>query len=554
MAPRTRRGSCNSHPVSAAALLALLAALAWSAPGGVRAQPAPGQPGPQAGPGPQQPPSPGGQAGQPTPPPAAEVPSVPPGAQPPGPEPTPPILQNPPAVFDGPAPPPQRFQITIDPKTPLKDLLPTPPKAKAVARRGPADDLASVPELDLQAALPKGVDANAAAQHTAEMLAKINFLNGKQSDGFLKALRGERADLDGLPFAMGDACRTKGERTQQFAHAVALVRQALQNAAGAQDPTGLPAGDRFRAEGFWDQYNALCAQEDHSASRINRDRCEAVAVERVAALMQILAPEAPDLRLGLVKYLSGVARPEATRALARLAIFSAEDEVRQAALEALQVRRERDYTDVLVTGLRYPWPAVARNSAAAVAKLGRTDLAPQLVAMLDDPDPRDPTTQEIDKKPALVVREVVRVNHHRNCMLCHAPGNADGASTEALKAPIPLPTEPLGTPVNGYQSSTPELLARIDVTYLRQDFSLMQPVEDAGPWPEMQRFDFLVRTRVVSEDEAAQYREQLDKREPGVPSPYQRAALVALRDLTGKEAGPTAEAWRKILGPAAEGP
>ena len=35
--------------------------------------------------------------------------------------------------------------------------------------------------------------------------------------------------------------------------------------------------------------------------------------------------------------------------------------------------------------------------------------------------------------------------------------------------------------------------------------------------------------------------------EPGTPSPYQRAALAALRDLTGRDAAPTAEAWRKLL-------
>jgi hypothetical protein len=74
------------------------------------------------------------------------------------------------------------------------------------------------------------------------------------------------------------------------------------------------------------------------------------------------------------------------------------------------------------------------------------------------------------------------------------------------------------------------------VTYLRQDFSRLQPVEDAGPWPEMQRFDFLVRTREVSEDEAAAYREKLDKRAPGRLSPYHRAAQGALRELTGKDA------------------
>jgi hypothetical protein len=32
-----------------------------------------------------------------------------------------------------------------------------------------------------------------------------------------------------------------------------------------------------------------------------------------------------------------------------------------------------------------------------------------------------------------------------------------------------------------------------------------------------------------------------------VVTPYQKAALAALRDLTGKDTTPTAEAWRKLL-------
>ena len=89
---------------------------------------------------------------------------------------------------------------------------------------------------------------------------------------------------------------------------------------------------------------------------------------------------------------------------------------------------------------------------------------------------------------------------------------------------------------------------RIDVTYLRQDFSALQAVEDANPWPEMQRFDFLVRTRTLTEDEAKVYSEKLSQREPGQQSPYRRAVLTALRELTGKDAEPTPEAWRKLLG------
>ncbi len=88
---------------------------------------------------------------------------------------------------------------------------------------------------------------------------------------------------------------------------------------------------------------------------------------------------------------------------------------------------------------------------------------------------------------------------------------------------------------------------RIDVTYLRQDFSIFQAVADANPWPEMQRFDFLVRTRTLTDEEVTAYREKLANREPGRLSPYQRAALAALRELSGRDAEPSAEAWRKLL-------
>jgi hypothetical protein len=304
---------------------------------------------------------------------------------------------------------------------------------------------------------------------------------------------------------------------------------------------------------FWGRFKRECELRDRELSKDDMARHEHLTPARIAALMQVLAPEAPKLRLGLVNYLSGIAHVEATKALARLAIFSVEEEVRQAAVESLKVRRERDYTDILVQGMRYPWPAVARQSADALIKLERTDLVPQLVALLDEPDPRAPVMKETEGKSVPVIKELVRVNHHRSCLLCHAPGNAGGVGSDTLTAAVPLPGEPLPRPSEGYDNSSPDLLVRIDVTYLRQDFSVRQAVADASPWPEMQRFDFLVRTRELTAEEADRYREQFAKQEPGRPSPYQRAALVALRELTGKDTEPTAEGWRKLLELPAKG-
>src|SRR5262249_10810332 len=126
-------------------------------------------------------------------------------------------------------------------------------------------------------------------------------------------------------------------------------------------------------------------------------------------------------------------------------------------------------------------------------------------------------------------------------------GNTGQVSPETVTAAVPVDDEPLPSPSDGYRNSSPDLIVRIDVTYLRQDFSMRQAVADANPWPEMQRFDFLVRKRVLSDDEAEAFREKLTRREPGRLSPYHRAALAALRELTGRDTEPNADAWRRLL-------
>jgi hypothetical protein len=555
----------------------------------------------------------------------------------------------------------QRFQFKIDPGTPLTDLLPVPPKARR--QDGPVfpEDPTQAPEVLFQEPPARHLATDRAMQQTAHAIAKINHLNQKKTDGFLEVLLERRADLSGLPFAMGDACRTKGEHSREFNLAVNTVRRVMQQTLGgpfsttavrfetrevvmkvmeeervmkatrlrevaravppapslptpppppdapgpgtasasvrsssppAPTPGTTPLGSVPRpdsspgpklptpeaqvkvirevvqvpvqvavpaqppsvtpnpvdaADSFWQHYQDACAQEDRQAARRDCGHQEIVTRARVAALMQMLAPETPGLRLGLVKYLAGVSHVDATRALAKLSLFSAEDEVRRAALDALKVRRERDYTDILLAGFRYPLPAVARRAGEAVVKLERTDLEPQLVALLDEPDPRAPVMKEAHEKKVPVVRELVRINHHRSCLLCHAPGNTSSVSAEALTAPVPVPSEPLPSPSQGYGNSIPDVLVRIDVTYLRQDFSMLLPVTDASPWPEMQRFDFLVRNRELTEEEAKACEAKLQGQGPGYVAPHRRAALAALRELTGRDTEPTGEAWRRLL-------
>jgi hypothetical protein len=437
------------------------------------------------------------------------------------------------------------------------------------------DDISRIPEAEFQARPEKVVGNPKLTEQTAYQLAKMHHMNAKKTDAFMTALLESREDLAGLPFAMGDACRTVGERTKQFTAAVATVRQALASNqvafSTASVPNSPPQFGNFtpapqslpntssmpqpvqqlvavaNVGNFWTTYTNLCNQEDANRPRADKELREHITLARMAALTQMFAPESAELRLGLVKYLTGVPHVEATRQLARMAIFSPEDDIRAAAIEALKVRKEKDYTDVLMKGLRYPWPAVAKRSADAITKLGRTDLVPELITILETSDPRMPVEKTTDGKKVKVVREMVKINHHRNCMMCHTAGSPETGTGDAITAEVPVPGQPLPLPSEGYRQSSPDMMIRIDVTYLRQDFSAMLPVADAHPWPESQRFDFLVRERKLTDEEAVSYRDQLTPKEAGVFSPYHRAALAALREITGKDAAPTAEAWRKLL-------
>lgn len=437
-----------------------------------------------------------------------------------------------------------RVKVKFDPKMPMESLVPVR-SAAAAATRLP-QTLAEVPELSLEDPA-EPMKAEEAFEYVAHMVEKINHVNTGKTDAFVEALLRQRADLRGLPFVMGDDCRLSPERGQHFLSELTMLRGAMGNPA-----------------------NLAAALPNPAAHQMT----EAAMQARIAALMQVVGPEGEQLNRQAVKYMSSMNNSQTTMALARLAIFAEEEAVRKDAVAALASRREQDYTKILAGALNYPWPAVAERAGAAIVALKRHDLLPQLVDTLERPDPRAPQAQEKDGKQVTVVRELVRINHLRNCLLCHSPmepnkaqAGGGGAQPHMLKdseqvrrgergpvvggltAPVPLPGQNLPTPTThgGYGSFTiPDTLLTFDVTYLRQDFSVKLPVAKAQPWPDTQRFDFLVRTRELTDKEAEAHRALLAKAN-GAQSPYQRAALASLRQLTGRDAEPTAAAWRRVL-------
>jgi len=268
--------------------------------------------------------------------------------------------------------------------------------------------------------------------------------------------------------------------------------------------------------------------------------------------MQILGPEDPSYRIDLVAHYRHVKGPEVTTALTRLAIYDPEKSVRDDALHALNERPANASKKTIIEAMRYPWAPIAQRAADAVVFLQREELISDLIDQLDSADPTDPFESERNGKKVTAVRGMVKINHHRNCLLCHAPvePSADRSATRTLPVgPVPSPYDPL--PPSGsavyYAERSGMTLVRADVTYLRQDFSMMLAVENAHPWPKIQRFDFLVQTRVLSAEETQKLQQAKLDRDPSYVPPHRQAVLSALRRLTGVDAGLTAAAWRQAF-------
>jgi hypothetical protein len=218
------------------------------------------------------------------------------------------------------------------------------------------------------------------------------------------------------------------------------------------------------------------------------------------------------------------------RTLTGRALFDAEPTVRVAAIEALRKRSKNEVRQLLLYGLRHPWPAAAEHAAEALVALNDQDARPALATLLAEPNFTAPFTPEGEKKPT--VRELVRVNHLKNCLLCHEPS---AGRREALTGFVPVPGQALPPEYYASRASKDDdVFVRADIVYVRQEFSVTLPVADAKPWPERQRFDFVVRTRPATEEEIA----AAAKREAAEDPQHQaiRFALKELEALDAKEA------------------
>jgi hypothetical protein len=415
--------------------------------------------------------------------------------------------------------------------------------ATSQVRRGNVEPLLrDVPQVDLIANY-----GNQSKKDLAKAAQQLVALTKDDADAFVRKMQKTRPDLAGLPFLMGNDCKITGGDAINLRTSSLLIRQALSLVNRQTKPKSLPKSTYYSED--------LRLQQDHRAAAFWQEMGkyrQSGQDHAVPALKQILGAEDAQYRRRFAESLKSKKGERATEVLLDLAIFDFDMEVRVAALEALHDRPAKQIRPVVVKALRYPWSPVMQNAAQVAIELDMKEMVPDLVAMLDEPDPSLPfAVKKGEDAPKQFVRELVRVNHHRNCMLCHAPIDENVLSdrnelAKLRQTPVgPVPSMedelPPGSTTIYYSIRPGITVVRADITYLRQDFSMMQAVEKSSHWPEMQRFDFFVRTRELTKDEALSYAP------PAGAADGKQSLLEALRALTGESHAASSEAWRGVL-------
>jgi hypothetical protein len=435
-----------------------------------------------------------------------------------------------------------------------EDLLPTgnepvPPLVVKRLEKATEEELRkqlqSVKELDLESVQFTNQFLLTQAREFADEH-KLEIMNGKTPPDYLLEMLQRRPDLAGLPFLKGGACRLSPNLAAKLQVHSKRIRRQLGNSQL------FPPMENEEAELPIDRSTV------HYYLRNGKKHFRWQESEGLPALQQILMGEGKKARLFLVECLFRIKDRKGTEALARRAIFDLDPGIREAALMGLKLRPQKEYRAVILKGLQYPWLPGAQHAAEALVALQMRDTVPDLIRLLNKADPQDPFARVVASKPVQFVRELVRVNHVRNCLMCHSPAFAN---TDPLRSLIPAPDQryPSLFSRENCASQIRDLnrgigFIRADVTYLRQDFSVPQPVANPGNLPNRQRFDYLVRERRMTREELARHNRRQSDIKGQKLSEHREAILFALRELTGKDMGSLPEEWKKLLSPGSHTP
>ena len=432
-----------------------------------------------------------------------------------------------PAEKRPPQPPPEKKA----PQPPPEKKPPQPPPEKKVPPRKPAvltadelqKQLLKVPEVDFFGVAERlkddirqdvadkvrraGLPDNDVRKRVIEETGRVRFINTVNMTLL------EDARRQGLPVQTARSCRAP----LPSAMAMQKISRELRRREIVDSPGRARSPDAIRKLREW--FREQPPSRDPGTRRV---------------LMQMLQVEDEDERQLLVRELGAGKDAESTAGLARLALFDPSPDIRRAATAELKKRPPDACRDQLLRGLRYVWAPVADNAARALVELKDRQAIPALLDLLGRPDPSLP---QLDNQQKHAIPELVRLRHLRNCFLCHPAVPVLEAPVGGFVPPDGLKVPPAYYDTSGGTKRFPGDHVRADITFLRQDFSLILPTPDTRPGLPRQRFDFLVRTRPATPAEVARLKD------PPSTYPQRDAVLFVLRELTGKDYGLSTRAW-----------
>ncbi len=329
----------------------------------------------------------------------------------------------------------------------------------------------------------------------------------------LEGILASRPDLKGLPLVLGDDCHLSEQD--------ARIQSSVSSSMGG-------ALQKFDSFGNRDIKNDRLLRTLAVSAAI--DKCCESGYENptqaLTTLDQMMQIDHTYLVLNVIENLRSASTDTGIKLIAKRAKFDLRPEVRLSATHALKEFPKEKYRDILMEGFEYPWYVVAQHSAEALVRLDDKQAVPELVELLK----QNKSLASFEEDGKFFQREVVAVNHLRNCLLCHAPSTSldDRSRGKVPDWEHELPRE--------YYQSKVGTFVRADITYLTQDFSVMQPVEASGPWPKDQRFDYMVYKRPTSEMVAQQPSAMKQNKI------HRQAIIFALQSLTGKN--PQDNSWK----------
>ena len=162
-------------------------------------------------------------------------------------------------------------------------------------------------------------------------------------------------------------------------------------------------------------------------------------IQDTSAIVQILQAQLPLIRTRIVKPLSLKEDEESIQPIADRALFDTSKEVRDLALYELKLHPPEEVRERLMNGFEHVWEPVAVNAANALVELNDELRLDDLRKKPNMPDPHAPYQ---DQEGNWKVRELVRVNHLRNCLMCHAPVVDPKVSPSMAAVPEPKKAPP----------------------------------------------------------------------------------------------------------------